>query len=103
MSDREYVDKLKEWVESLNDIKHYRDEYDNVCYGNSKQKQIVHMHTYNLHADIEVNNPNKFKEYLEKYDINSHDWEPNKWLIVNVDDWKKYDIAKEIISWAYNN
>ena len=102
MSKREHVDKLREWVESLSDIIYYRDKYDNVCYGNSKQKHIVHLHAYNLHADIEVNNSNKFKEYLKKYDITTHEWEPDKWLIVDITDWKKYSIAKEIISYVYN-
>tara|TARA_Y100000034_G_C6900863_1_gene416656 strand:- start:2610 stop:2930 length:321 start_codon:yes stop_codon:yes gene_type:complete len=103
MSERECVNRLREWIESLSDINYYRDKYDNVCYGNSKQKHIVHLHAYNLHADIEVNDSNKFKEYLDKHELRPHEWNPDKWLIVDVDDWKKYEIAKEIIYDVYDN
>ena len=103
MSERKYIDRLREWVESLKDVEYYRDKYDNVCYGNLKQKHIVHLHTYNLHADIEVNDSSKFNEYLKMYDVRYHEFEPDRWLIVNVDNWKKYDVAKEIISYVYHS
>jgi len=103
MSNRKYIDRLREWLEALNNIRCYRDEYDNICYGTMKQKHIVHLHTYNLHADIEVNDLEKYNYYKTKYDLLSHDWKPKKWLIVDTNNSKNYHIAKEIISWVYEN
>lgn len=103
MSDRKYIDELRRWIDSLENMLCYSDKYDNVCYGTSKQKHIVHLHSYNLHADIEVNNSFKFKNYLRRYDLKSHEFEPKKWLIVDVTDWDNYDIAKEIIYTIYNS
>ena len=103
MLNRKYVVLLEEWIKSLEGIESYIDKYDNICYGTSKQKHIVHLHSYNLHADIEVNNSFKFKDYLRRYDVGFHEFEPEKWLIVDVKDWDNYSIAKEMICSAYDS
>ena len=97
----QFVNKLKSWLESL-PLNQYSDEYNNWCFGNKKQKHIIHLHPYNTHADIEINNPQKHKAFLDKFNLQAHEWRPNNWLIIDLKTKKDYEIAKEIISLIIN-
>ncbi len=102
MKKRKFVDRITVWIGKLG-LNRYRDEYDNWCYGNEKQKHIFHLHPYNTHADIEVNDSKKFDEFLEKFSIEPHSWHPNNLLIVDLVDEENFTVAKEIIEWVLRN
>ena len=101
VDERYYVGELKSWIENLPRVKQYRDEYNNWCYGTSNQRHIVHLHPYNTHADIEVNDSDDFKEFLNKYDVRAHEWNRNKWLIADLVDEEMFQAAKTIIRSVY--
>ena len=97
MESRKFVNKLKEWIESIEGIQQYTDNYNNWCYGTSKQKHIIHLHPYNTHADIEINNSEMFRKFLNKFDSRPHEWNTQNWLIINIISKENYDAAKEVI------
>ena len=99
MNTRKFIDRLIVWIEKLG-LNRYRDEYDNWCYGNKKQKHMFHLHPSDTHADIEVNDSEKFNEFLEKFDIEPHSWHPSNWLIVDLVNQSNFEAAKEIIEWV---
>ena len=93
----QFVQKLKSWLESQA-LNQYTDEYNNWCFGNNSQKHICHLHPYNTHVDIEINNSSKHKEFIEKFQIQPHQWHQDNWLIIDLQTEKDFEVAKEIIS-----
>lgn len=98
----QFVQKLKLWLESQ-PSNQYADEYNNWCFGSKNQKHICHLHPYNTHADIEINNSKKHKEFIDKFNLQAHSWHQDNWLIVDLKSDKDLDVAKEIIGWIMKN
>ncbi len=94
---RKYVDELKSWLDGLN-LEQYSDEYNNWCYGTEKQKHVVHLHPYNTHADVEINNRQIFNKFLKNYSVRAHEWNPDNWLVIDVTSREMMEVAKKAVS-----